>query len=76
MELVRIGLKRAQQNVTVGVLREVWQIADDAGFDHCWLFDHLAAADPDPACRAMRLLWTESAADFQGRYYRLERASG
>jgi F420-dependent oxidoreductase-like protein len=48
MSPVRIGLKCAQQNMTTGVLREVWQIADDAGFDHCWIFDHLAAAGPAP----------------------------
>lgn len=48
MNPVRIGLKCAQQNITVAVLRDVWRIADDAGFDHCWLFDHLAAAGPDP----------------------------
>ncbi len=48
MSPVRVGLKCAQQSVTVGVLRDVWRIADDAGFDHCWVFDHLAARGPDP----------------------------
>lgn len=45
---VRIGLKCVQQGMTVGALRDVWQIADDGGFDHCWIYDHLAARGPDP----------------------------
>jgi len=27
---------------------ETWRIADDAGFDHIWPFDHLIALGPDP----------------------------
>ncbi len=44
---VRIGLKCTQQHIAAGVLRDVWQIADGAGFDHCWIFDHLSGAGPD-----------------------------
>ncbi len=57
MSPVRIGLKCAQQHITVGVLRDVWQLADDAGFDRCWIFDHLAAAGPDPEAPVLEA-WT------------------
>ena len=43
MDAVRIGLKLAPQFTTVGELRTVWRIADEAGFDHCWNFDHFAS---------------------------------
>ncbi len=39
---VRVGLKHSPQWTTVAELREVWRIADEAGFDHCWVFDHFA----------------------------------
>jgi F420-dependent oxidoreductase-like protein len=37
---VRVGLKFAQQLCTVEQQREVWRVADEAGFDHLWDFDH------------------------------------
>ena len=40
---VRVGLKLAPQFTTVDELRAVWRIADEAGFDHCWNFDHFAS---------------------------------
>lgn len=40
---MRFGLKLAPQFTTVDELREVWRIADEAGFDHCWTFDHFAS---------------------------------
>lgn len=40
---LRFGLKASGQDVTIQSLRGVWRIADDAGFDHVWDFDHLAA---------------------------------
>ncbi len=43
MSDVRIGLKLAPQFTTVDEMREVWRIADEAGFDHCWNFDHFAS---------------------------------
>ena len=49
MEPVRIGLKLSQQNTDVAELREVWQVADESGFDHLWIFDHFAAIMGDPA---------------------------
>ena len=40
---LRFGLKASGQAVTIEELRGVWRIADVAGFDHVWDFDHLAA---------------------------------
>jgi F420-dependent oxidoreductase-like protein len=45
---VRIGLKLAPQDTTIGDLRAVWRIADEQGFDHVWAFDHLAAIGGPP----------------------------
>ena len=42
---VRIGLKLAQ-GAPIEVFKQVWRVADEAGFDHCWAFDHLVALDP------------------------------
>jgi F420-dependent oxidoreductase-like protein len=35
-----LGIKLSPQNCTIGDLRAVWRIADEAGFDHLWAFDH------------------------------------
>ena len=40
---VRIGIKSSGQDTSIGDLRAVWRIADEAGFDHVWVFDHLAS---------------------------------
>jgi F420-dependent oxidoreductase-like protein len=40
---LRFGLKLSGQDTTIDTLRTVWRIADEAGFDHVWDFDHLAA---------------------------------
>lgn len=40
---LRFGLKLSGQDTTVEALRAVWRIADEAGFDHVWDFDHLAS---------------------------------
>jgi F420-dependent oxidoreductase-like protein len=40
---LRFGIKLSGQDTTVEDLRAVWRLADDAGFDHVWDFDHLAA---------------------------------
>jgi F420-dependent oxidoreductase-like protein len=45
---MRVGLKLYGQGRTVGEQREVWRVADEAGFDHCWVSDHFAAIDDDP----------------------------
>ncbi|HZU59152.1 MAG TPA: LLM class F420-dependent oxidoreductase [Actinocrinis sp.] len=39
---LRFGIK-VSQGVTIDVLKRVWQIADEAGFDHCWNMDHFAS---------------------------------
>jgi F420-dependent oxidoreductase-like protein len=46
---LRYGLKFSQQVHPIDVHTDVWRIADDAGFDHIWPFDHLLALGPDPA---------------------------
>jgi alkanesulfonate monooxygenase SsuD/methylene tetrahydromethanopterin reductase-like flavin-dependent oxidoreductase (luciferase family) len=45
--MVTVGLKPPQQHIDIAQLREIWAIADDAGFDGCWVFDHLAPMGPD-----------------------------
>ncbi|NBH03803.1 LLM class flavin-dependent oxidoreductase [Amycolatopsis sp. SID8362] len=45
--MTTIGLKPPQQHVGIAELRETWTIADEAGFDGCWVFDHLAPMGPD-----------------------------
>lgn len=44
--MVTFGIKPPQQHIGVASLREIWAIADDAGFDGCWVFDHLAPMGP------------------------------
>ena len=44
---VRIGLELSPQHCTIDELRRVWRIADEAGFDHVWGFDHLNPIDGD-----------------------------
>ena len=47
---LRFGLKLSGQDTTIEALRTVWRLADEAGFDHVWDFDHLAsigAGGPD-----------------------------
>jgi F420-dependent oxidoreductase-like protein len=39
---VHFGLKVSGQNCTIQDMRTCWRIADEAGFDHLWNFDHLA----------------------------------
>jgi F420-dependent oxidoreductase-like protein len=38
--VVSVGIKLSPQNCAIGDLRAVWRIADEAGFDHLWAFDH------------------------------------
>ncbi len=58
---VHFGLKVACQDVTVDQMRESWTIADEAGFDHLWLFDHLAGVKGHPE-HAIFESWTLLAA--------------
>lgn len=39
----RFGLKVSQQGQPIEVLSAGWKMADEAGFDHLWPFDHLVA---------------------------------
>jgi alkanesulfonate monooxygenase SsuD/methylene tetrahydromethanopterin reductase-like flavin-dependent oxidoreductase (luciferase family) len=39
---VRFGLKVSCEDISATAMRRCWQIADEAGFDHLWTFDHLA----------------------------------
>lgn len=43
---MRYGLKLSQR-ASIDELREVWRIADDEGFDHCWVMDHFATLGRD-----------------------------
>jgi F420-dependent oxidoreductase-like protein len=45
---LRIGVKLSPQAVSIEDLRAVWRIADEAGFDHAWGFDHFAAIGGAP----------------------------
>jgi F420-dependent oxidoreductase-like protein len=47
MPAMRYGLKLSQRT-TFDDLHGVWRIADDEGFDHCWIMDHLATIGGDP----------------------------
>src|SRR2546425_12051646 len=47
---LHFGVKLSGQDTTIENLRTVWRLADEAGFDHVWDFDHLASigdAGPD-----------------------------
>lgn len=46
---LRFGLKLSQQIHPIDAQRDAWKIADQAGFDHIWPFDHLIALGADPA---------------------------
>lgn len=56
-----IGLKLSR-GAPIESFRKVWHIADDAGFDHCWAFDHLATAGADGVHPALYEGWTLLAA--------------
>jgi len=44
---IRFGLKVSSEDMTVADMRSCWRIADEAGFDHLWDFDHLAGVKGD-----------------------------
>ena len=48
MHPLRVGLKLAPQIYPIATHRAVWKIADEAGFDGLWGFDHLLALGADP----------------------------
>ncbi len=59
---LRFGLKLSGQDCTIQALRDVWQIADEAGFDHVWDFDHLASIGAGGPDRPIYEGWTLQAA--------------
>jgi F420-dependent oxidoreductase-like protein len=42
MEALRFGIKLSQ-GASMETLKQLWRIADEAGFDHCWNMDHFAS---------------------------------
>jgi len=59
---LRFGVKNSGQDTTIDELRAVWRIADEARFDHVWVFDHLASVGPDGPDRPVYESWTLQAA--------------
>ena len=45
MTSLRFGLKLSQ-DATIDQLRDLWRLADDGGFDSCWVMDHFATLGP------------------------------
>ena len=62
---LRIGIKLSQDQ-PIETYREVWRIAEQGGFDHCWAMDHLAsigaAGDDRPIFEGWELLAAMAAA--------------
>jgi len=58
---LHLGLKLAQ-DAPITAFRSVWGIADDAGFHHCWGFDHLTSVGPIGADRPVFDGWMMLAA--------------
>jgi F420-dependent oxidoreductase-like protein len=55
---LRFGLKLSQ-NASIDQLRGLWRLADEAGFDSCWVMDHFAtlgARDDGPIFEAWAML--------------------
>lgn len=59
---LRFGLKNSGQDTTIEALRAVWRIAEEAGFDHVWDFDHLASIGAGGPDRPIYEGWTLQAA--------------
>ncbi len=59
---LRLGLKNSGQDTTIEALRDVWRIADEAGFDHVWVFDHLASIGAGGPDRSVYEGWALQAA--------------
>ena len=59
---LRFGLKLSGQDTSIEALRSVWRMAEDAGFDHLWDFDHLAAIGEGGPDRPIYEGWTLQAA--------------
>ena len=59
---LRFGLKHSGQDTTIASLRRVWSVAEEAGFDHLWDFDHLASIGPGGPDRPIFEGWSLQAA--------------
>lgn len=59
---LRFGLKNSGQATTILGLRDVWRVAEEAGFDHLWDFDHFASIGADGPDRPVYDGWTLLAA--------------
>jgi F420-dependent oxidoreductase-like protein len=59
---LRIGIKLSQQLCSVDELRTIWALADEADYDHCWLFDHLMPIGSAPSDGDVLEGWTLLAA--------------
>ena len=59
---LRFGLKNSGQDTTIEALRTTWRIAEEAGFDHVWDFDHLASIGQGGPDRPIYEGWTLQAA--------------
>jgi probable F420-dependent oxidoreductase len=53
---------KLSQGAPIETFREVWRIADEAGFDHCWAFDHLVSLDSSGRPRLLFEGWSLVAA--------------
>jgi F420-dependent oxidoreductase-like protein len=47
MTSLRYGIKLSQR-APIDDYRQIWAIADEARFDHCWIMDHFATIGGDP----------------------------
>lgn len=63
---LRVGIKLSPQHTTIDELRAVWQIADQAGFDSCWTFDHFASIGSDDHTGDVFEGWSHLAAMAEG----------
>lgn len=59
---VRVGIKFSQQLCTIEQQRAVWGLADEAGFDHLWVFDHFNPIGSGPLDGVIWEGWTLLAA--------------
>jgi F420-dependent oxidoreductase-like protein len=42
---LRVGLQMRPQGLPISAILDVWRMADEAGFDHLWGFDHVISLD-------------------------------
>ncbi len=59
---LRFGLKASGQSISIEQLRGCWRVAEEAGFDHLWDFDHLASIGPNGPDKPIYEGWALQAA--------------